>query len=252
MYPPLLEQKKIQLCSHPLFQEITSRRKLQLFMETHVFSVWDFMTLVKRLQQDLTCTHLPWLPPADPQAARLINEIVLGEESDEHPRQGHCSHFELYLEAMAEVGASTMVINRFIALQRNGLEASSALHRLDVPAGVSRLVTDTLHIARHAPTHCVAAAFFHSRESVIPTLFERILHSDGFVHHQAPTLCRYLRRHIELDAQDHAPAARLLLERLVGADPTYPSQADDAALAAVESRIRFWDEVRASLQEARP
>ncbi|OPA99456.1 mangotoxin biosynthesis-involved protein MgoB, partial [Pseudomonas fluorescens] len=118
MYPPLLEQKKIQLCSHPLFQEITSHRKLQLFMETHVFSVWDFMTLVKRLQQDLTCTHLPWLPPADPQAARLINEIVLGEESDEHPRQGHCSHFELYLEAMAEVGASTVVINRFIALQR--------------------------------------------------------------------------------------------------------------------------------------
>ena len=112
MYQVLLKQKKLQLCSHPLFEEITSLGKLQLFMENHVFAVWDFMTLTKRLQRDLTCTQLPWLPPSDPQAARLINEIVLGEESDEHPRRGHCSHFELYREAMLEVGASTHAIDK--------------------------------------------------------------------------------------------------------------------------------------------
>ncbi|MFV3015812.1 DUF3050 domain-containing protein, partial [Pseudomonas sp. KHB2.9] len=118
MYQGLLKQKKLQLCSHPLFEEITSLGKLQIFMENHVFAVWDFMSLTKRLQRDLTCTQLPWLPPTDPQAARLINEIVLGEESDEHPRRGHCSHFELYREAMLEVGASTHAIDTFITLQR--------------------------------------------------------------------------------------------------------------------------------------
>ncbi|UII71712.1 DUF3050 domain-containing protein [Pseudomonas sp. HN11] len=252
MHQPLLETAKLQLCSHSLFTEITSLRKLQLFMESHVFAVWDFMTLAKRLQRDLTCTYLPWLPPADPQAARLINEIVLGEESDEHPGQGYCSHFELYLEAMAEVGCSTTAINHFIALQRQGLEATAALQEVDILPGVARFVSDTLHLALHAPTHCVAATFLHAREHVIPTIFERILQSDEFIHRQAPTLCAYLTRHIELDAQDHGPAAEQLLQRLASADPAYPQQANDAALAAVESRIAFWDEVRASLHGVHP
>ncbi|MFL1480161.1 DUF3050 domain-containing protein [Pseudomonas grimontii] len=252
MYQSLLEQRKLQLCSHPLFQEITSLKKLQLFMENHVFAVWDFMTLTKRLQQDLTCTRLPWLPPADPQAARLINEIVLGEESDSHPRQGHCSHFEWYLEAMVEVGASTSAIKRFVALQHQGVEASAALRMADVPAGAERFVSDTLHIALNAPTHCVAAAFLHGRERVIPSMFEHILQPDTLIHRQAPTLCGYFERHIELDTEHHGPAAEQLLGRLVGADPTYPQQAHDAALAAVESRITFWDEVQAALQEVHP
>ena len=221
-------------------------------MESHVFAVWDFMTLAKRLQRDLTCTHLPWLPPADPHAARLINEIVLGEESDIHPRQGHCSHFELYLEAMTEVGASTAAINHFVALLRKGLEASAALHEVDPPPGVVRFVSTTLHMAAHAPTHCVAAAFLHGREHVIPVLFERLLQTDDFIQRQAPTLCDYLKRHIELDAGDHGPAAQQLLERLVSADPAYPQQAGDTALAAVQSRITFWNEVQVSLQEVRP
>ena len=252
MHQPLLETAKLQLCGHSLFSEITSLRKLQLFMESHVFSVWDFMTLAKRLQQDLTCTRLPWLPPADPHAARLINEVILGEESDLHPETGYCSHFELYLEAMAEVGANTSSINRFVALQRQGLEATAALQAIEVLPGVARFVSDTLQLALNAPIHCVAATFLHGREHVIPGMFERILQSDEFIHRQAPTLCAYLKRHIELDTQDHGPAAEQLLDRLTNADPAYPQQANDAALAAVEGRIALWDEVQGSLQEVRP
>lgn len=252
MHQTLLEQKKLQLCNHPLFIEITSLNKLQLFMEYHVFAVWDFMTLTKRLQQDLTCTQLPWLPPADPHAARLINEIVLGEESDEHPVQGFCSHFELYLEAMAEVGADTTAINGFIALQRQGVEASAALHRASGPQGVAPFVDSTLQIALTAPTHCVAAAFLHGRESVIAPMFERILHGNVCIARQAPTLRHYLSRHIELDTQDHGPGAEQLLQRLIGANPTRQNQASEFALAAVHSRISLWDDVRAALHEVHP
>ncbi|MGH8448758.1 DUF3050 domain-containing protein [Pseudomonas sp.] len=249
MHQHLLEQKKLQLCSHPLFIEITSLRKLQLFMEHHVFAVWDFMALTKRLQQDLTCTGIPWFPPTDPHAARLINEIVLGEESDVHPTRGYSSHFELYMDAMAEVGASTLAITRFIDLQYQGVEASVALQRVKAPLGVARFVDSTLQIALNAPSHCVAAAFLHGRESVIPSMFERISRSNGFIEREAPTFHHYLNRHIEMDSQAHGPGAHQLLQRLIGADPARQRQADCTAFSALESRITFWDDVRTSMQQ---
>ncbi|NMX49454.1 DUF3050 domain-containing protein [Pseudomonas veronii] len=252
MYQGLLKQKKLQLCSHPLFEEITSLGKLQIFMENHVFAVWDFMSLTKRLQRDLTCTQLPWLPPTDPQAARLINEIVLGEESDEHPRRGHCSHFELYREAMLEVGASTHAIDTFITLQRRGVEANAALGQVDVLPGVVRFVASTLHIALNAPTHCVAAAFLHGRESIIPSMFERLLQSSEIIRSQAPTLGEYLNRHIELDTQDHEPGAQRMLQGLTDNAPERQQQAAETAVNAVENRIKLWDDVHTLLQQVRP
>ncbi|MCF5691006.1 DUF3050 domain-containing protein [Pseudomonas sp. PA-1-2A] len=252
MYQHSLAQKKRQLFDHPLFIEVNSLGKLQHFMKHHVFAVWDFMSLTKRLQQDLTCMQLPWLPSTDPHAARLINEIVLAEESDEHPTRGYCSHFELYLDAMTEVGASTVPITRFIDLQSQGVEVSAALQMIDAPQGVARFVDSTLQIALSAPTHCVAAAFLHGRECVIPSMFERLLHSHAFIGRQAPTLCHYLSRHIEIDSDDHEPAAQQLLQRLVDADPSRQRQADNAALCAVQSRITLWDDVLASMHEVRP
>ena len=240
----LLNHKKLQLQEHPIFLEINSFAQLQHFMQNHVFAVWDFMTLTKRLQQELTCMRLPWLPPTDPQAARLINEIVLDEESDHQLGDGYGSHFELYLDAMREVGASTANIERFIALQREGASVDSALAQTTIDPAVERFVRHTLDVALNAPTHCVAATFLHGRESVIPTMFKRLLEGSNVAHRQAPSLCYYLKRHIELDAQDHEPAAEQLLRRLVQADPLYEQQAWHAALSAVENRIALWDSLR--------
>ncbi|EPN14876.1 hypothetical protein A249_07943, partial [Pseudomonas syringae pv. actinidiae ICMP 18804] len=138
-----LEHKKLELSRHPIFAEISSLHVLQRFMETHVFAVWDFMSLTKRLQQELTCTQLPWLPPTDAPAARLINEIVLGEESDDRLGHGHYSHFELYLDAMREIGASTAQIERFIELQKQGVHYATALQQVNAGQAASAFVTHT-------------------------------------------------------------------------------------------------------------
>ncbi|WP_040071908.1 DUF3050 domain-containing protein [Pseudomonas batumici] len=246
---PLLHARKEQLTRHPVFSEIHSLSLLRRFMEVHVFAVWDFMSLTKRLQQELTCTTLPWLPPKDPQAARLINEIVLGEESDEREGPGHCSHFELYLEAMREVGASTVAIERFIELLREGVSVETALRSVNAAPMVIAFVRNTLDIALNASAHRVAAAFLHGRESVIPHMFQRILDEWGIDQAQAPMLRYYLQRHIDVDSEDHGPAAEQLLERLVEGQAHREAEIYSTALAAVDSRMALWDGLQQSLCE---
>ncbi|MDE2033912.1 MAG: DUF3050 domain-containing protein, partial [Pseudomonas sp.] len=175
--------------------------------------------------------------------------IVLGEESDAYPGHGHGSHFELYLEAMREVGASTANIERFVSLQRDGNDAETALQKIDIHPSVARFVRSTLQVALDAPTHCVAAAFLHGRESVIPAMFKRILEECEVLHRQAPTFCYYLKRHMEIDAQEHGPAATQLLQRLTLGDPSREQQADSCALGAVESRLALWDGLHRCLPE---
>ena len=107
-----------QIEGHALYREITTVVELRLFMEVHVFAVWDFMSLLKALQRCLTSVSVPWVPSPHPNSCRLINEIVLGEESDTYA-DGYLSHFELYLEAMREAGADTGPIKRLVGqLQR--------------------------------------------------------------------------------------------------------------------------------------
>ncbi|MEB0042874.1 MULTISPECIES: DUF3050 domain-containing protein [unclassified Pseudomonas] len=244
----LLERKKVELGSHPIFSEIDSLAVLRRFMETHVFAVWDFMSLTKRLQQELTCIHLPWLPPKDAKAARLINEIVLGEESDNALAHGHYSHFELYLDAMREVGASTQQVERFIELQKRGVSYETALHSVNAGQAACGFVKQTLDTALHEPVHRVAAAFLHGRESVIPLMFQRILDDWDITAEQAPTFRYYLKRHIEVDAEDHGPAAEALLASLVNGDEQRQREVYESAIAAVESRIVFWDRLRVSMR----
>ncbi|WP_050507249.1 DUF3050 domain-containing protein [Pseudomonas syringae] len=244
----LLLRKKTELGNHPVFAEIDTLEVLKRFMETHVFAVWDFMSLTKRLQQELTCTQLPWLPPKDAAAARLINEIVLGEESDDKRGEGHYSHFELYLDAMREIGASTAQVERFVSLQAQGMHYTTALRSIDAGEPASGFVSHTLDTALNAPAHCVAAAFLHGRESVIPLMFQRILDDWGITNHQAPTFRYYLQRHIDVDAGEHGPAAQQLVARLVAGDEQRAREACQAAIAAVESRITLWDKLRVSMR----
>lgn len=97
-----------RLLNHPIYTAVNSLDRLREFMRIHVFAVWDFMSLVKRLQGELTTQRLPWMPPFRPEIARFANEVVLGEETDLNLDGKPLSHFELYLRAMDEVGAELL------------------------------------------------------------------------------------------------------------------------------------------------
>ena len=234
-----------RLLSHPLYSEIGSLEDLETFMSHHVFAVWDFFSLAKRLQQIVTCVEVPWLPPADPTSARLINDIVKSEESDEDGRGGYASHFDLYLEAMRELGADHTAIDAYIERLSAGEDAIEALDRVSLPAGVDQFVRFDMRLAMDGKPHEVAAAFCFGREDLIPDMFGELLGplSDQGLDLEGSRIKYYIERHILLDAHEHAPLARRLVALLCGTDQMKWQEASASASGALEARIGLWDGV---------
>jgi hypothetical protein len=248
-----------RLANHPLYRSFETIEDLHLFMEAHVFAVWDFMSLLKTLQRALTGIDIPWLPSRFPESRRLVNEIVLGEESDIYGTQP-ISHFELYLRAMREAGASTNAIDALIRQLRQGSELHHALALCGAPEHARRFVQSTFQLIEHGELHAVAAAFTFGREDLIPEMFRGFIrdldagqytNDTTHLHRSVKTLRWYLDRHIEVDGEDHGPMALRMIAELCGDEPRKWNEATEAAETALRARIALWDGIAASL-ERRP
>lgn len=244
-----------RLTSHPLYTAIKDLRDVRRFMEVHVFSVWDFMCLLKALQRDLTCVDPVWLPNGDNSTRRMINEIVLGEESDETmDRQGAVSHFELYLEAMEACGADTGPVRSFLGEIRETGAWPKDLDRHGVPKAAQRFLADTRRTLAEGKLHKTAASFTFGRENIIPDMFTAIVAEIDKETQNLGIFVYYLNRHIELDGDEHGPLAHRMIATLCGDDAEKWREAGQAARSALEARLALWDDVYASLhlQEISP
>jgi hypothetical protein len=221
------------LCSHKLYESLSDSKALAPFMEHHVFAVWDFMSLLKALQRGLTCVELPWRPVNNvpKELTRFINEIVLGEESDLDPEGHPCDHFSLYLKAMEEVGAETQRVERFI------MSGDFSI----VPPGAREFVEFNIQLAESGELHKIAAAFFYGREKLIPEMFDEILNGLEARQDDFPALVYYLKRHIELDGDEHSQLAQKCLELLCGDDLKLWNEAYMTGIQSLELREYLWD-----------
>jgi hypothetical protein len=231
-----------QIEGHALYREIATVMDLRLFMQVHVFAVWDFMSLLKALQHSLTSVSIPWVPSPYPTSRRLINEMVLGEESDTYEDR-HLSHFELYLEAMREAGADTGPIKRLIGKLQQGVTLTEALSGSDVPEEAQTFIASTFDTIRLDKPHITAAAFTFGREDLIPAMFREIVHDLRYGFEGLAVLEYYLERHIEVDGENHGPMALRMLEDLCGDDENRWAEAADAANTALQARLRMWDAI---------
>ena len=224
-------QKHKGLAHHPMYQSLTSLDAIRVFMKFHVFAVWDFMSLLKALQWEITCVSIPWIESKyEPEAVRLINEIVIGEESDIDREGNAISHFSLYLKAMEEVGADTSLIKNFL----------SSFELEFLPVKIKEMLAFHLNLAKNGKTHEIASSFFYGREKLIPEMFESILDIVKKSELSCPNLNYYLERHIELDGEEHGPKASKFLRSLTKSD----NQRDEILIVAKKSlsiRWALWD-----------
>jgi Protein of unknown function (DUF3050) len=236
--------------AHPMYAALDSRDAIRTFLEHHVFAVWDFMSLLKSLQRNLTCVGLPWVPTGPTGSRRLINDIVLVEESDEL-RGGFISHFELYLEGMTEAGADTSVIEAFIERLRARRPVLEAIEEVNVPAPAAEFVRLTWGLIDSAPVHAQAAAFAFGREDLIPDMFQQVVGVNERLG-SLDTFVDYLARHIEVDGEQHTPMAMQMLADLCGEDGAKWAECAETINLALAARARLWDGILAAIGDRVP
>ena len=238
---------KQQLEQHPIYSSISTIADLRCFMEHHVYSVWDFMSLIKYLQSKVAPDEYPWLPGGDTSVRRFINELVLEEESDQAlpgstNSDGFSSHFELYCEAMKEIGGDPHDVLAFLdQIKTSGI--NNALASASIPEASRAFTHTTFKFIESGKPHVVAAALALGREHIIPCMFRSFLQKIGITEHEAPAFHYYLNRHVHLDEDFHAPLSLRLLNELCGEDTAKQDEAIDAAKAAITARLDFWDAV---------
>lgn len=242
-----------RLARHPVYEAVHTQDDLRVFMQHHVYSVWDFMSLCKFLQAELAPTSFPWAPKGDPLVRRFINEIVLEEESDQGLpgiEPAFMSHFELYRLAMTEVGADADSIQAFVTLAHDqGIHV--ALNKTTPPAASAAFTAQTFQFIESGKPHVVAAAFALGREHIIPAMFRSLLKDMAITKADAPAFHYYLERHIHLDEDFHAPLSLRMLNALIDGDAIKAREAEDAARQALEARTLFWDGVLKALPSNR-
>ncbi|MGJ8665659.1 MAG: DUF3050 domain-containing protein [Patiriisocius sp.] len=240
-----------QLLSHPLYATIKTPKDLQVFMEYHVFAVWDFMSLLKALQNNLTCTTTPWIAKGNPNTRYLINEIVLAEETDINRMGQRQSHFEMYIDAMKKAGAQTNKIDSLIESVVSGIEISEAINILGVPHSIKEFLSFTFKTIAEGKPHAIAAAFTFGREDLIPQLFTSIIKEiqQHFPEKDLVDFKYYFDRHIELDGDEHGPMALEMISQLCGTDETKWKEVETTSIEALKARKTLWDGIETVISE---
>jgi hypothetical protein len=231
-----------KIINHKIYSSINDVEDLKIFMQYHVFAVWDFMSLLKTLQVGLTCTNVPWFPKGSADTRYLINEIVVGEESDVDSFGNRKSHFEIYLDAMNQCGADTALIKSFLLKLIETGDFERAYQSSQTPYEVQNFVNFTFDVIRSNKTHVQSAVFTFGREDLIPEMFISMVQD---LHDKMPETVSifkyYLERHIEVDGDHHSHLALQMTSNLCEDNLVYWTEAEQFVVQSLQMRLDLWD-----------
>jgi len=236
------ESLRQQIINHKVYSAIEDLDDLKVFMQYHVYAVWDFMSLLKTLQNNLTCTSVPWFPQGSADTRHLINEIVVGEESDIDNFGNRKSHFELYLEAMEQCGADTSQIDKFIQTLKETGDLKLSYIASDTPQEARAFVDFTFKIIKSNKSYLQAAIFTFGREDLIPNMFLSIINDLSKNFPDSISIFKYyLERHIEIDGDHHSQLALQMTSNLCGTNESFWKEAEQVIIESLQKRIQLWD-----------
>ncbi|WP_264520319.1 DUF3050 domain-containing protein [Flavobacterium sp. N1994] len=245
-----IQSQKDILLQHPLYEKVKTMDDLHQFLESHVYAVWDFMSLLKALQSKLTCTTTPWFATQNPETRYLINEIVLAEESDLTLDGKRLSHFEMYVEAMQSCGAKTDELEAFLQHVLDTKNVFISIKQSDLHPKIKAFLDFSFRVIEEGKAHKIAAAFTFGREDLIPNMFTEILKNfqQNFPEADLSKLIYYFERHIELDADEHGPMAMQMITELCQEDEQKWNDVEEISILALEKRIGLWNAIEEKIE----
>ena len=240
-----------KLLNHRLYSNIERIEDLQIFTENHIYAVWDFMSLLKALQIKLTCTKTPWVPNNNSQTAYLINEIVLAEETDVNQIGERKSHYELYIDAMIDIGAKIEFPTKNINEIASSKNVFASIDNLELHKNIKEFLRFTFSVIEEGKPHKIAAIFTFGRENLIPNMFNEILREfeKNIKDKDISKLIYYFERHIELDEDEHGPMALEMVSMLAENDQKKWDEIEKISIEALEKRILLWDAINDQLEK---
>lgn len=241
--------KSEEVVGHPLFAQLKSLEATRIFMQFHVWCVWDFMCLAKSIQAGLS-PAASWVPSSHPVALAHINDILAAEETDVGPDGRVASHFEIFVKAMKKAGVDTRPITTFVRCLRSGWTPKDAMQKAGAARASIDFVMVTLKQAA-GPLHVRAASFCLGREELVPRM---LIALSGYVPWRRPELAGlrwYVDRHIEVDIKQHGPSSHAILAAVVGDSKKRAMEATRAANAALNARQRYLDAILKEVYRSR-
>ena len=247
-----IQSQKDILLQHPLYKKVQTIEDLRHFLESHVYAVWDFMSLLKALQSKLTCTTTPWFATTNPEIRYLINEIVLAEETDLTLDSRRQSHYEMYIEAMEACESNTNEVAHFLSEVHSLQNVFIAIKKSNLHPNIKAFLDFTFTVIDEGKPHNIAAAFTFGRENLIPSMFTEILKNfqANFPETDLRKLIYYFERHIELDADEHGPMAMQMVTELCGTDANKWKEVEAVSIQALEKRIGLWDAIEEQIMQS--
>ena len=239
-----IEPFRQEIINHKVYSAIKGIDDLKVFMQYHVYAVWDFMSILKSLQNNLTCTTVPWFPAGSADTRFLINEIVAGEESDVDLEGKRKSHFELYLDAMNQCGSDTSRIDTFVKALKDTGDLNLSYEKSRTPKEASQFVDFTFKVIESQKPHLQSAVFTFGREDLIPAMFLSIIDEIQKTFPENLSIFKYyIERHIEVDGGHHSHLALQMTANLCENNKEYWQEVEKITIEALKQRVQLWNGV---------
>jgi hypothetical protein len=175
---------------------------------------------------------------------------VVAEETDLTLDGTRQSHFEMYVDAMTQCGASTTQINAFLKNVEETKNIFVSIKQSDLHPNVKAFLDFKFRVIEQGKPHEIAAAFTFGREDLIPNMFTEILRNfqQNFPETDLSKLIYYFERHIELDADEHGPMALQMVVELAGDSEQKWKEVQEVSMMALEKRIGLWNAIEAQME----